>query len=392
MQPTGDDRAPRKERFLFKKGKSRSNNEKSSWFRSPAMGYLASVLLVCALLLIEKIDEHIPQVSLFIGAPFCLLSILVALVWGTGPALVALVFGLIVVFDFISPGLVNTDLLRDIAILGPFILLQIVAIATVVWLERSRRELQQSNQQLEQATALKDYVLMRAAHELKTPLTTILGRTQLLSSRIDKSGETPENWAAFQKYLSVVEARALHLRELIDSLFDLSRVRAEENPLQQPPCDLERLCRDVIEDQQTLSGRMIELTFPPHPLLISADEKRLMQVLANLLNNAVKYSPEDTVIKVQAQTDANSIIVQVYNECPALSKEQVEHLFDPFYRTPAVEYSSIPGWGLGLTVSKEIVERHRGQIWVESSRENGITFFVKLPRQSHAGGRRAGVL
>jgi signal transduction histidine kinase len=304
---------------------------------------------------------------------------LVALVWGTGPALVALVFGLLVVLKYVSPTALSSDLWRDAAIVGPFLFLQLVVLVTVIQLERSRRELRQSNQRLARVNALKDYVLMRAAHELKTPLTTILGRTQLLASRLDKSGETPENWEAVQKYLEVMEVRSLHLRALIDSLFDLSRVRTEEISSPFPPCDLASLCREVIENQQTLSDRAIELDVPAHLIMLAADEKHLSQVLAQLVNNAVKYSPDDSLITIRVHAEKHAVTLQVHTDGPALAPEQVEHLFDPFYRTPEVQYSSIPGWGLGLTISKEIVERHGGRIWAESSRDKGTTFFVKLP-------------
>lgn len=352
--------------------------ERFPWSGSPVVGYVASFLLVLVLLLIEKIDEHIPGVSIFVGAPFALLAILVALIWGTGPALVSLGLGLIIVLEFISPRAIATSLLQDFIVVGPFIALQIVAIATVVRLERSRKELQTSYQQLEQANAQKDYVLTRAAHELRTPLTTILGRTQLLSSRLKKSGETPESWAEVQKCLKTVEIRALRLRALIDSLFDLSRTRAQDVSSQFSSCDFEDLCREIIENQRTLAGRQIELDFPGHPIILQADEKRLAQVLTNLLVNAIQYSPEDTRIAVGVSSNNDFVTLHIHNESSPLSPEQVERLFEPFYRTPSVEYSSITGWGLGLTISKEIVEQHGGTIWVEATPKGGITFFVRL--------------
>lgn len=350
----------------------------STWLRTPIVGYLAAFLLVGALLMIEKIDQAIPQVPLFIGTPFTILSIFIALVWGTGPALVALGLGLLIVTDFIAPSLLTANILRDVIIVGPFILLQCIAILTVIHLERSYRKLRQVHQQLERVSSLKDTVLTQAAHELKTPLTTILGRTQLLLSRVDKYGETPENWATLQRYLQVVEARALHLSALIDSLIDLSRAHTEAMPSQFGLCDLENLCRDAIENQQILVDRPIEVSLPTHPLLLLVDEKRFSQVLANVLNNAVKYSPKDTPITVRVYVDGKYMILEAHNECPTLTPEELEHLFDPFYRTSDAQRSSIAGWGLGLTISKEIVEQHGGQIWA-SSKENGITFSIKLP-------------
>lgn len=393
MQQTSEHPSPPDNATRHHQGKPRHVAKHLTWLRSPICGYAASFLLVGGLLFIEKIDEQIPQVSLFVGTPFALISILVALIWGVGPALVALVLGLLIVFNFVSPGTLTADFIKDIAIVGPFILLQFVAIVTVIRLERSRRallaahreleimhrELLQSSQQLERANTLKDYVMTRAAHELRTPLTTILGRTQLLVSRLDKSGETPENWIAVQKYIEVVKVRSLHLRSLIESLFDLSSVSSGNILLRRGPCDLGHLCSEVVEDQRVLSGRPIELERPAGAVILQADEKLLCEVLENLLSNALKYSPEHTLISVCLRAEDEHAILQVHNEGYALPSEQLERLFDPFYRTPDREYSPIQGWGLGLTISKEIVERHSGQIWVESSDTKGITFFVRFP-------------
>lgn len=364
------------------------------------MGYFFSLLLVAVLSLLEKIDQTFPHAPIFLGAPFGMISILIALLWGSGPALFSMVLGVIVIVVFLSPGIVTPDMMRDIIIIGPFVLLQLLALAIVVRMEKGRRrlltaqqtaqtyaqeleaanaELHRVNSQLEQANYLKDYVLTRSSHELKTPLTTILGRTQLLLARLERFGETPENCATVHKHLEVIEERAHHLRSLIENLLDLSKIYADEEPFHLVPCDLGSLCHDVVEEARTRSGRTIELELPAEPLVLRADDKRLTQALTNLLSNAIKYSPEHTPIHVRVDVENGSAVLSVHNECPALSQEQLEHIFEPFYRTVDVEYSSIPGWGLGLAMSKKIVERHSGRIWVESSADNGITFSVRLP-------------
>lgn len=369
----------------------------ASWWRSRWLGYIISFLLVGTLLLIERIDRQIPEISLFIGTPFALVAILIALLWGTGPALVSLVLGLIVVIQFISPSILTTDVLRDAVILGPFLCLQGVAIFTVLRLERFNRnilashrdqeatnqKLFESNEQLDRANTLKDYVLTRAAHELRTPLTTILGRTQLLSNHLDKSGATPENWEELQKYVEVIKVRSFYLRALLDDLFELSYASSREIPLHLTQCDLASLCRDVIEAQRVASGRAIMLELPASRIVLQADDRHLSQVLENVVDNAVKYSPEQSPIHVGVHVDNAFVTVSVRNECPTFLQEQLEHLFEPFYRAPDVEYSPIRGWGLGLTISKEIVERHGGQIWAEALPGQGITFFIKLPLSAH---------
>ncbi len=373
-----------------------------SWLRSAWFGYVASLLLVAAMAFFDKLYDYISSsISMFDAAPFGLVSILVALLWGLRPALFAIAIGLIAIATFITrPGLLTSNIGWDIAIFAPFVAMQLVAVGVAFLFEAARRRvlaaqqrtqtyaqeleaanqrLVQANEQLERANYLKDYVVLRSSHELRTPLTMILGQTQMALRRLNRSGETPENWSALRQYLGIVEAHALNLRMLIDDLFDLSSVRAGQFPLRLTQCDLGSLCRDVIKDQQACSDRSIELDLPSEPLLLQADEKRLVQVLVNLVNNAVKYSPDNTTIRVRVRPEHAHLILEIHNEGTALSPVQLEQIFEPFYRTLDAESSPMKGWGLGLSISKEIVERHRGQIWAESAEGKGITFFVKLP-------------
>jgi signal transduction histidine kinase len=371
-----------------------------SWLRSAWFGYVAGLLLVGAMTLLDKMYDYISSISIFDAAPFGLVSILVALLWGLRPALLAIVIGLIAIAKFIAPGLLTSNIGKDIAILAPFVVLQSLAVATAMRFEVARRrilaaqqrtqtyaqeleaanqKLVQVNEQLERANYLKDHVILRSSHELRTPMTMILGQTQMALRRLNRSGETSENWSALRQYLGIVEAHALNLRMLIDDLFDLSSVRAGQFPLRLTQCDLGSLCRDVIKDQQAFSDRSIELELPSEPLLLQADDKQLVQVLVNLVNNAIKYSPENTTIHVRVHPEHAHLILEVHNEGTALSPVELEQIFEPFYRTRDAENSPIKGWGLGLAISKEIVERHGGQIWAESSEGKGITFLVRLP-------------
>jgi signal transduction histidine kinase len=102
-------------------------------------------------------------------------------------------------------------------------------------------------------------------------------------------------------------------------------------------------------------------------------------VVVNLVTNAIHYSRENSAIHVCVRSRDTHVLLQVHNEGPALSREQQARLFEPFYRTPYAESLDAKGWGLGLTISKEIVERHNGHIWVQSSEKKGTTFFVRIP-------------
>ncbi|HEX6478834.1 MAG TPA: HAMP domain-containing sensor histidine kinase [Ktedonobacteraceae bacterium] len=371
-----------------------------SWVRSAWFGCVVGFLLVGAMIPLDKMYDSASSTSIFDAAPYGLISALVALIWGRRPALFTVALGLIAIAIFVAPGLLTSNIERDIAIFVPFVVLQVVVVATAMRFEAARQRIHaaqqetqahakelevanqrlvQTNEQLERANYLKDYVILRSAHELRTPTTTILGRAQLALHRLNRSGETPENWSALRQYFEIIEAHAQNLRVLIEELFDLSSVRTGRYPLRLTECDLGRLCRDVIQDQQAVSARSIELELPSEPLLLQADDKRLTQVLVNLVNNAVKYSSEQSAIQVRVHPEQAHVILQVHNEGTALSQAQLEHIFEPFYRTLDAENSPIKGLGLGLAISQEIVDRHGGQIWAESSEGKGITFFVKLP-------------
>jgi signal transduction histidine kinase len=369
---------------------------RSAWF-----GYVAGLLLVGAMVLLDKGYNYISSsISMFDAAPFGLVSIVVALLWGLRPALFAIAIGLVALVIFLTPpGLLTSNIGYDIAVFAPFVAMQLVAVGVALRFEATRRRilaaqqrtqtdaqeleaanqrLVQANEQLERANYLKDHVILRSSHELRTPMTMILGQTQMALRRLNRSGEIPENWSALRQSLGIVEANALTLRMLIDDLFELSSIRAGQLPLRLTQCDLGSLCREVIKEQGACLDRSIELELLSEPLLLQADEKRLIQVLMNLVNNAIKYSPENTTIHVRVHPEHAHLILEVHNEGTALSPVQLEHIFEPFYRTPDAENSPIKGWGLGLAISKEIVERHGGQIWAESAEGKGITFFVKL--------------
>ena len=173
----------------------------------------------------------------------------------------------------------------------------------------------------------------------------------------------------WRSHFEEIEARAQELRALLDALIDLSSFRSGGVRLQPGTCDFGKLCREVIEEQRAFSGRAIEFALSADLVILQADAKRLTQVVINVVRNAIQYSQENTLIDVCISTEGPSFVLQVQNDGLALSQEQQEHLFEPFYRTPSAHAMFPEGWGLGLTLSKEIVERHGGHIWGESRQE-----------------------
>ena len=364
------------------------------WWRSHFFGYPVGLLLVFIAMLVRPLvrDPH------FVWTPFCLIFVIVGFVWGVGPALVTMALGFLAFNFIVVPQYIFLTLnpWLDITLLGPFVVAQlIIALLAAHNAVKYRRilvakqeidsyaqELAAINQQLERANHLKDLFVERAAHELRTPLTMILGETQLAMRRLKKAERTEAGSLLWRSHFEEIEARAQELRALVDALIDLSSFRSGEILLQLGTCDFGDLCREVIEDQRAFSGRPIEFTFPSDPVILQADCERLSQVVINILRNAIQYSRENTVITVCISAEDPYVMLQAHNDGPVLSQEQQEHLFEPFYRTPSAEARFGEGWGLGLTISKEIVERHGGHMWVESSEGKGVTCFVQIPFQT----------
>jgi signal transduction histidine kinase len=384
---------------------------KLSWWRSPLFGYLLCPFLISIAAVADLIMRWFGLNMYTTDGPFYLATVLIAWLWGVGPALLGIVLGFLVLDTVIVPphGVFTFNGWGDVGIYLPFITTQLLVVLITAEREKARQRsfvaeqkvqgraqelaevnqaLAQNNQHLEQLNShlaevnqLKDYFLSQASHELKTPITTIRGHTQLILRRLARPQKAVTEQLSLPPYLERIEEQTHRLQVLIEDLLDISSLNAGKIPLRLTQCNIGNLCRKVIEDQQALSNRHIELVLPPEPLTLQADSQRLTQVIINLVSNAVKYSPEDSVVRVCVSQDSSHLILTIHNDGRAISPEQQIHIFEPFYRAPEVEFSSIQGSGLGLAISKEIVERHEGQIWVESSEEKGITFFVELPLQ-----------
>jgi signal transduction histidine kinase len=197
--------------------------------------------------------------------------------------------------------------------------------------------------------------------------------------RLAKRPELPSEQEPLRTVLERVDQQTHRLHGLVDDLLDLSILSTGKMALHYSHCDVGEMCREVLAEQRSLSSRTIQLDVPPSSVLMQADCERLSQVVINLVNNAIKYSLEDSAVQVQVNRRNDTAIIQVHNEGRAIPQEQQANIFEPFYRTPDAQSSSKKGWGLGLAISREIVERHGGRIWVESTEEHGTTFFVELP-------------
>lgn len=240
-------------------------------------------------------------------------------------------------------------------------------------------ERQYQAEETEQERQLKEHFLVMASHELKTPMTTILGQIQLMMRRLSKMPEQSYELATIRTALESVNGQARRLNALVDDLLDLYNVRAGKVQLRLETCNLVDVCREVVEQQRHLTGRTIELEAPLTTVMLQADNDRLEQVVINLVTNALKYSPESSPVKVLVDRHRDIGIIEVYDQGPGIPKNEQSHIFEPFYRGPDVQTTVKSGLGLGLTICKDIVERHSGRIWCRSRLGKGSIFIIELP-------------
>jgi signal transduction histidine kinase len=371
------------QRFQKKQDKAQGQltGTSRSWWHSSLVGYSLAVVFAVLAFLIPLSEKLLGIQDYFIEPPFVIATILVGWFWGIGPALLALVLEIFALdYEIIPPlGRLDFFLWPDVASFAPFIFTQLIVLGLVVVQKKYRQQLIESNAQLEQANQVKDQFFSFASHELKTPLTTIRGQTQLILRRLTRQQPLPAEFSFLFPQLERVEAQTYHLQALVNDLLNISSLRSGKMPLQMAPCDFCMICRSVVEDQRALVDRLITLELPADQVVLQIDEGRISQVVSNLVVNAIKYSPVHSTVLVKVSQRIRQVILTVHNDGPAISKEQQAKLFEPFYRTAEAQTSTTEGWGLGLTISKEIVEQHGGRIWVESAEGEGTTFLVELP-------------
>jgi PAS domain S-box-containing protein len=221
---------------------------------------------------------------------------------------------------------------------------------------------------------IKSEFLSTAAHELRGPLTSILGFTELLLFRGDLSGEEQ---ARFLKY---IHDHALHLKQLVSDLLDISRIESGASfAVKLEPIDL---CPFFEQEIQSWREANPDHTYQLHADCnwpqVRADRDRVRQVMRNLLSNATKYSPDGGTISVSATSAGGFMEVTVADEGIGMTSEELIHIFEKFWRADASS-TAIEGTGLGLVIVKHIVEQHGGHIWIESAKNKGTVVHFTLP-------------
>jgi len=216
-----------------------------------------------------------------------------------------------------------------------------------------------------------------ASHELRTPLSTLIGYTETLREQADEIDP-----ATRERFLSVVHDEARRMQRVVEDLISLSRIEAQKFTALTDAIDLRPLIEQAAENARLMAAernstivRSIEPRLPP----IAADSGQILQLLDNLIANALRYGEAGTPVIVKARTDGAMVHLSVSDEGEGIAPEHIARLTERFYRVDASRSRSLGGTGLGLAIVKHIVERHRGRLSIESKVGVGTEIHVLLP-------------
>lgn len=244
-------------------------------------------------------------------------------------------------------------------------------------LNEARRELQHRQQVAQQAEMRKNDLVVYLAHDIKTPLTSVIGYLSLL----DEAPDMPAPQRT--RYIGVTLEKAYRLEQLIDEFFDITRFNLQTIRLECENVNLFHMLAQMADEFYPMlspQGKTARVECE-EGLTVYADPDKLARVLNNILKNAAAYSDPDTVIRINARREGIAVSIAVENRGKTIPQHKLDSIFEKFYRLDTARSSNTGGAGLGLAIAKEIVEAHGGRISVRS--EDGVTTFeVTLP-QNH---------
>jgi signal transduction histidine kinase len=258
-------------------------------------------------------------------------------------------------------------------------LLKTLAAQSAIAIQNARlfRELEDKSQELEAASRHKSEFLANMSHELRTPLNAIIGFSEVLGERM--FGELNEKQA---EYIQDILSSGRHLLSLINDILDLSKVEAGRMELELSRFDLPAAIGSaviLVRERATRHGLALEALVDDRLGLVVGDERKIRQVLLNLLSNALKFTPEGGRIAVRAAPADGAVEVSVSDTGIGIAPEDQEAIFQEFRQVGTDYARKREGTGLGLALARRFVDLHGGRIWVKSRPGEGSTFTFTLP-------------
>ncbi len=254
--------------------------------------------------------------------------------------------------------------------------------------EEATSELRAAVERLEELDELKSQFLSIASHELRTPITAVSGFAQLALRGVREKMSGPDADAQgadlqrLMRQLTIIHDQSTKLGRLVRELLDVSRIQSGRLEFDMTRVDLGDTVRTVVEQAQMTSPQHAYDVRVDDTIELMADRDHLEQVIANLVDNAVKYSPDGGPVRVRVWREGDAARLAVEDEGIGIPPEQVGRVFELFFRTQEAETRRTPGLGLGLYITRGIVERHGGRIWAENGVPRGTRVHVSLPMEA----------
>lgn len=258
------------------------------------------------------------------------------------------------------------------------------ALADLVALEIDRANLDAEAAEAHEAqemNRLRSEVMATLSHELRTPLAAIKGyATALMIEEV----AWPEEKR--QEFLRLIDQETDNLEGMISDMLDSSLIDVGQLEIQLQPLRLPRMAEEVAEEmlRHTEAHRFV-VDFPANFPIVDADPRRIRQVLRNIVDNAIKYAPNGGLIVIRGEVRPGDVVVSIADQGVGISAEDLIPLFDKYFRVKAPTGYHVPGTGLGLPVSRAIIEAHGGRIWAESIVGEGTTLYFSIPLENAAG-------
>jgi signal transduction histidine kinase len=238
--------------------------------------------------------------------------------------------------------------------------------------EAALRAQQAAIAELERLNLSKSRFLSTISHEFRTPLTAIIGYSELLASNVSHP--------AIAEDAAIIHREASRLNRLVDDILLVDRVDAGRMSLKMRSVDLNALVRDVVATFRPLTNsHQFPLELDPSLRTIDGDRDRLAQAITNLVSNAVKYSPAGGTVTIATGNDGDDVVISVRDEGIGIAGEDLPRIFDRFERVETGIAGRIAGTGLGLSIAQEIASLHGGRLWADSELGLGSMFYLAIP-------------
>jgi len=227
-----------------------------------------------------------------------------------------------------------------------------------------------------EAEQLRLEMMATLSHELRMPLTSIKGyTTALLVDELDWGNDK------LHEFLRRIEGECDNMETMVRGILDSSLIDVNRLNIEQEPVRLQPIARDVAQEiQRRTEVHQLMVDLSPEFPIVQADPRWIRQVFRNILDNAIKYSPDGGLVIVRGEVRPEDIVISIADQGLGISPEDLIPLFEKFHRVKAASNYHIPGTGLGLPIARAIIEAHGGRIWVESKLGHGTTVFFSLPK------------